>query len=119
MGPILGPLLLLPFVLAQAVTVSVGDRSEARARVQTGVTRYDVETRPVVRLDATTRRVGFSLGYSPLLTELNLGDPDAFFVLYHSAFASAGAHWRRTRLSLSQSGSYGRQNFRAAALAPG
>src|SRR3954470_20316557 len=117
MGPIVGPLLLLPFVLAQAVTVGVSDRSEARARLQAGIARYDLETRPTVHLDATTRRLAFSLGYSPSVTELSVGSPDALFVLYHSAYASAATHWPRTRLSLTQNASYGRQNFRAAALA--
>src|SRR4051794_22730146 len=117
MGPVLGPLLLLPLVLGQAVTVSVGDRSEARARVQDHLVRYDVETRPAVRLQARTPRLSLSLGYSPSLTGTGVGAPEARFALTHSAYASAGTYWRRTRLSLTEAVSYGRQNFRAAAVA--
>jgi hypothetical protein len=118
MGPVVGPLAaLLPCLLAQAVTVTVGDRSEARVRIQGDVKRFDVETRPSVRLGIATPRTALTLGYSPGVTELSVGTPDAQLIVYHTGFASGSLRFERTTLSLSQSATYGTQNFSVAAVA--
>ena len=89
MGPLVVPAAaLLPCLLAQAVTVTVGDRSEVRERIQDQFKRTDLETRPFVRFGFATHRTVLTLGYNPSLTELSVGTTDAQFLVYHTASAA-------------------------------
>ena len=68
---------LIHCVLAQAVTVAAGDRTEIRTRVQGSDLRFDAETRPSVRLALTTPRTSYSFGYIPTVTALAFGSADS------------------------------------------
>jgi hypothetical protein len=119
MGPLVGPVAaLLPCLLAQAVTVTLGDRSEARMRIQAGEARSDVETRPSVTFGVGSRRWTSSVGYTLSITELSVGTPDSQLNVYHTGFASTGLRFQRTSFSLGASATYGTQNFRAQGVAP-
>jgi hypothetical protein len=108
---------LIHCVLAQAVTVTGGDRTELRTRVQGSDLRFDMETRPFARLALTSPRSTYSFGYIPTLTALAFGSEDAEFIVSQAADANAGFRWQHTSFSISQSGSYGERNFRAMAVA--
>jgi hypothetical protein len=105
-------------VLAQVVSLSAGDRTEARARVDQSVVRYDAETLGWVALDATAERTTFDLGYALLLSSLGIGDSDQEFLALHSQFLGLTVRFRRTLLSFQQAASYGEQNFRALSVRP-
>jgi hypothetical protein len=110
------PFWFLP-IPAQAATISVGDRTETRARVDASQVVLDVETRPSVTLGVSTHRASYALSYTPSFSVINMGAyTDADPLVYHSASLRAGWRWRRATFSISESGSYGRQNFRALAV---
>jgi hypothetical protein len=104
-------------ILAQAVAVTVGDRTEARTRVDSGHVFIDADTRPSIQLDAWTPRTTFGLGYSPTVTALGINSPNAVVVVVHSAQAVAGYRFERTSFSLGENVTYGRENFRALSIA--
>jgi hypothetical protein len=108
---------LIHCVLAQAVTVSGGDRTELRSRVQGSDLRFDMETRPFARLALTAPRAHYSFGYIPTATVLAFGSEDAEFIFSQAADANAAFRWEHTSFSIGQSGSYGERNFRALAVA--
>ena len=108
------PALLAP-ILAQAITLSVGDRTGISARTFDDEVFVDADTSPSVQLGLTTQRTAWSLGYAPSLTVYSFGE-DEEFALLHLGAASASMRWRRHFLTLSQSGGYGRQNLRATPI---
>jgi len=108
---------LIHCVLAQAVTVTGGDRTEIRARIQSSDLRFDAETSPFVRLALTTPRTSYSFGYIPTATVLAFGREDVDPIFQQAADANASFRWEHTSFSISQSGSYGARNFRAMAVA--
>ena len=108
------PALLAP-ILAQAITLSVGDRTSVSARTFNDEVFVDAETSPSLQLGLTTERTAWSLGYVPSLSVYSLGR-DEEFALLHIGAASASMRWRRHFLTLSQSGGYGRQNLRATPI---
>jgi hypothetical protein len=100
-------------------TLTVVDRNEVRARaVQGQPTGYDAATTPGARLDLTGRRVSYALSYFPsfALQDLELGvQPQVFQT------GSARVAWiasRELRLSFSEDGTYGRQNYSALSPTP-
>src|SRR5687768_2125644 len=102
---------LIHCVLAQAVMVTAGDRTELRTRVQGSDLRFDAETRPFVRLALTTPRTSYSFGYIPTVTALAFGSEDSELIFAQSADANATFRWEHTSFSINQSGSYGTRNF--------
>jgi hypothetical protein len=108
---------LIHCVLAQAVTVTAGDRTELRTRVQNDELRFDAETRPTVRLALTTPQTSYSFGYIPTATVLAIGAEDVELIFSQAADASASFRSGHTIFSVSQSGSYGTRNFRAMTVA--
>jgi len=112
MNPWLAP------VLAQVVSLSSGDRTEARARVDGSVVHYDAETLGWIALDGRSERTSFDLGYALLLSDLGIGTGDQEFLVLHSQFLGTSLRLRRTMLSFHQSASYGEQNFRALSVRP-
>jgi hypothetical protein len=104
-------------LLAQAMTLSVEDRVELRARSFEGEERVDAEMRPGATLVASEGTTSYSVAYLPRLTALSLGAPDFETTLYHVVTASSMFRTRRTAVTLSQSLEYGTRNFRLS-LAP-
>ena len=100
-------------------TLTVVDRNEVRARaVQGQATGYDAATTPGARLDLTGQRVSYSLSYFPsfALQDIELSvQPQVFQT------GSARMSWiatRDLRISLSEDGTYGRQNYSALSPTP-
>ncbi|HET7543367.1 MAG TPA: hypothetical protein VFK05_26015 [Polyangiaceae bacterium] len=111
MSPLLGP------ILAQLVTLTVSDRTEARHIVANETGSYsEVATYPRAGLYFGWKHTTLTLGYSPSLTFTPLEDKHPEALLFHSAYLAMAQRWRRTTLSLSQSGGYGRVSLRGQAL---
>src|SRR6188768_1158745 len=112
---VLGP------ILAQVAVLSLADRTEARYIVSDD-THAEASTRPLVALDVRWRRSDLRLSYAPAFTILP--DPEAdpsqsrdpALIIFHSGTISGSHSWGRTKLTLSETGSYGTQNFRSAVL---
>jgi len=104
---------LLVSILAPALSVSLGDRSELRLRNGDTTERYDLITAPRLTLDLKTYRSDWMLAYVPVVTQLSLGRPDEQTLLIQSGSLLTNIVLsRRTRIRMSEFGSYGRQNFR-------
>jgi hypothetical protein len=118
MGLIAGPAwALVNCILAQAVSVTAADRTEARARIQASDLRFDAETRPAFRLTLTSPRTSYAFGYVPTITALAFGVPDEGEVIVtQSGDASAQFRWEHTTFSISEAGQYGIRNFRAMSV---
>ena len=104
-------------VIAQVVSLTLGDRTEARARMRTdSPTYYDVETRPIAQLDVTDRRTSWSLRYVPVLTRLSLGSELEQTLFLQAGRSELSYRWRRTTLRWVEDGTYGQQSFQVSAL---
>lgn len=109
MSPLLAP------ILAQVITLQVGDRTEARY-IEYGTSAYEGETSPSVQLGIGWGRADFAVGYGPSLTLTPLERKPRDLLVFHEAAASAGYSWRKTRLQLTSSVGVGDVNFRVDAL---
>jgi hypothetical protein len=110
MSPLLGP------ILAQLVTLSVSDRTEAR-HVATDVNYSEVATYPRVNLAVGWKKTTLNLGYSPAITVTPLATADDPQVLvFQSGNLAMSRRWQRTTLTLTESVGYGRVNLRSQAL---
>lgn len=106
--------LVLAPILAQALTVDIGDRSEVRARVSSGLGVLESDTQPFARLRLTSRQADLSVAYSPSITVTpNLATEDPQVLLVHTLSASAPIRFRFTTIQLSQSANYGQLNLSA------
>lgn len=104
-------------VLAPSIVASAGDRTELRLRNGATSAQFDFITAPRLELALTTYRTNWRLAYSPMLTRLDLADPDGSLLLIQSGSLNTDlALGPRTRLSFSEYASYGTQNFRALAV---
>jgi len=113
MSPLFAP------ILAQLVTLSVGDRTEARY-LESDDKRFEASTDLGAVLAFRWRRADLSLSYGPslLLTPLER-QPRELLVFHNAAFGSTH-RWHDTSVSLLSNLSFGDINFRVAALrAPG
>jgi len=110
MSPLLGP------ILAQLVTLGVSDRTEVR-HIIADVKYSEVATLPRVGLDFGWKHTRLSLGYGPSITVTPLQAQDPNVLIFHAATLAVSQRWQRTTLTLSESGGYGRINFRSQALA--
>jgi hypothetical protein len=93
-------------------TLAVGDRSEVRVRSNvSGPAALDLETIPNAVVDLTGRRSSYTIGYGPrlALTDVNL-DSSTFVIMNNGRFSAS--YWtKRTRWTLTLTGSIGRQNI--------
>jgi hypothetical protein len=105
-------------------TLTISDRTEARVRAPgtptpSGVpaAAVDVETAPEARLLLGSRRVRFTLAYTPRLTLWDVGAGT-----HPTALHAGAAHleWQShdARLSIDQAGAYGGVSFAYVSLAP-
>lgn len=111
MSPLLGP------ILAQVVTLGVADRSEARYIV-TDENYAEVATYPRVGLNFGWKHASLTLGYTPAITETSLANKqeDPSLLVLHVGTIAFSNRWRRTTLTVSESASTGKIDFRAQAL---
>jgi hypothetical protein len=98
-------------LLAQAMTLTVSDRVELRARGNDGEEQVDAETRPAVVLGGSRDDVSWSLAYTPVLTALAVGQPASEITLYHTLTASTTMRSRRSTFTVAQSLDYGTRDF--------
>lgn len=109
-------LLLLP-VLAQALSLTVSDVSEMRARTDLTGTYMDLTTAGRFALDLKLRRVNWTLYYAPSVTQLGVESSESAVLVLHSEGLAARLHLTpRTTLTWSEYASYGSQNFRVLAV---
>ena len=110
-------LLLLP-ILAQALTVSLGDTSEARVRSDELGQHFDLVTTGRAALNLGLKRSSWTLYYSPSISQLSVGESDSTLVLYN--MGGLGATLRlspRTTVDFVETAGYGIENLRALAVA--
>lgn len=118
-------------LFAQALTLTVADTSEVRARFDTGDTGvatpdganedeeyeayFDAVTQPSATLLVGTRRASYSLAYAPSFTWLAIGNEEEYTqAIFHNVNLAATYNWKLTTLNLGQSFSYGTTNYRLA-----
>jgi hypothetical protein len=110
MSPLLAP------ILAQLVTLGVGDSSELRY-VRIDYSRVEAATSPRVGLNFGWQRTNLSLAYGPTLTVTPLDSSDRRLLAFHAGSLAASYRWRRTALYFSESVGYGQVNFAVQAFA--
>src|SRR3954468_7754657 len=114
MSPLLAP------ILAQLVTLQLGDRTEARYTGYVGdstvAPQASASTAPVVGLTVNDRRAVLQLLYVPSLTLSPLNSSPRELYVFHTAAASAGYRWRRTTAQLGSSFSIGSLALRLASV---
>jgi hypothetical protein len=103
-------------VVAQVVSLTLGDRTETRARTLSNTTYFDVETRPLAQLDVKGRRARWSLTYVPTISTLSLGTSLEQTLFLQLGRSELSYRWRRTTLRWIEDASYGRQSFQVYAL---
>lgn len=103
---------LVATVFAQAVSLSVGDTSRLAAHRIDETNGYEARTTPNATLFVETRRVNYSLAYTPSFTQYWGEAVDANFALFHTGQANATMNFRRATATLSQTVTYGKENFR-------
>ena len=110
------PPLLLP-ILAQALSLNLGDATEVRLRSDQTGQHIDFATTGRVELDLKLRRTTWMLYYSPVLTELGVGSSTPTQYLMHTGGLTARLRLTpRTALIASENGAYGQQNFHTLAV---
>src|SRR4051794_48086 len=98
---------MLPMIFAQLVTLSVGDRTEARYIVAPDDKHYEASTRPVVALDTRWRHSSLTLSYGPTITVVPLeSEPRQVFV-FHGASLVLQRNFRYSSIALSETLGYG------------
>jgi hypothetical protein len=114
MSPLLAP------VLAQLVTLGVGDGTEARAVYSEGTRTTEGSTSPIVGLTVDWRRFGISASYYPSLTLIPLVEKPRELLVSHAA--SLGLSYRqrfqRTSLTISETASFTQNNLHETILGP-
>jgi len=119
-------------LFAQALTLTVADSSELRARLDPGATGvatvdsateedeeyeayFDAMTQPSATLLVSTRRTSYALTYAPQFTWLAIGNEEEYSQsVFHTGTLSATWSGKRTTVNLGQSFSYGTTNYRLA-----
>ncbi|MEO8904996.1 MAG: hypothetical protein ABI488_21350 [Polyangiaceae bacterium] len=111
---------LLGTILAQLVSLSIADRTEAREIKAPGTEQYaEYSTRPLVALGSDWQHSHLTLSYAPTLTLTTLGQSDRMLLVYHTAALTGSYQLRRTLLSVTEAVGYGEQSFQQLMLAGG
>ena len=111
---------LLGPILAQLVSLSIADRTEAREIAVPGTAPYaEYATRPLVAVGSDWQYTHLTLSYSPTLTLTTLGETDRILLVYHTAAITGSYQLRRTLLSVTEAVGYGEQSFQQLTLAGG
>ncbi len=106
----------LAHILAQAITLSVGDRTDARY-VNGDYTHYEAGTRPSVGLMFGWRRSALTLSYSPSFLLIPLETKPRHLAIFQAASIGAMYSWRTTNVAISEGAGYGQLSFQVGALA--
>ena len=109
-------LVLIP-ILAQALFVSAGDRSEVSLRNTQDESYLDVVTQGQLGLAVLTRRSTWRLSYSPTLSQYDLGGATSSLLILHTGTFSANLRLTpRTSVFVMEEGSYGERSMRLMPL---
>lgn len=103
-------------ILAQLVTLSLGERTEARV-VATDSAYYEAAFRPTVGVSLMQKQLTLRLGYFPSFTITPLDSEPRSLLVFQSGSLAGTYAWRRTTLTVNQSVGYGEVNFRTLAIA--
>ena len=106
---------LLAPILAQLVTLNVGDRTEARLVDQAG-RRWEASTTPGVELAVRYRRSDSSISYVPSFTLTPLEHEPREVLVFHQLNLSTSYRFKLTTLNLNSNLGFGQINYLAAAL---
>lgn len=114
MSPLFAP------VLAQLVTLGLGDRTEARLEFQDTNPTTAGSTGPSAILSVQGRRANFSVGYQPTFTLRPLDSAPRVLDIAHDGTADFGYRlpYRHTTFSFTERLTVSQRNFRTNALAP-
>jgi len=114
MSPLFAP------VLAQLVTLGLGDRTEARLEFQDGNQTTAGSTGPSAILSVQGRRAKFSIGYQPTFTLRPLDSTPRELSVAHDGTADFGYSYpyRHTTITFSERLTVSQRNYRIDALAP-
>jgi hypothetical protein len=114
MSPLIAP------VLAQLVTLQLGDRTEARYTGYLGDSpppaQMSGSTAPSIGVGVSHRRTSLRLAYVPAITLAPLNQSPRQLYVFHSAVATASHRLRRTTFQLGSSFSIGSLALRLAAV---
>jgi hypothetical protein len=114
MSPLLAP------ILAQVVTLQLGDRTEARYTDAVGDSPTPAvasgSTAPNIALRVNNRRSSVQLNYVPSLTLSPLNRSPRELYVFHTAGANFGYRWRRTTAQIGNSVSIGSLSLRLASV---
>lgn len=111
----------LPIALGLAGTLALSDRSQALVRVPgTGDAHVslDLETAPEARLMLSSRRMQYTLAYTPLFSLRDVGQGEFRGLMMNAATGRVEWMAERSRLSLEETAMYGSIDFSSTALAP-
>lgn len=105
-------------LLIQALSVSLGDRTEARLRTGDGTTQADVATQGRAALQLQMPRASWELSYAPMWMRLGVTNPAGTSLDSQTGTLVGQFHLtRRTSAYFAESATYGRQNFRLLSVA--
>jgi hypothetical protein len=102
-------------ILAQVVTLSVGDRTEGRY-VALFDRHFEASTRPLAGAKVDWKHLTLTLRYAPTLTVVPVESKDRDLFVFNNAYLAASYSWSHTRFELSQTSSFGAQNFYVLSL---
>ncbi len=109
---------LLP-ILAQSLSIAVGDRTEVRQVFSDEERWQDLESVPSATVGLGFERTSLELTYAPNLLYARYNRPERELLVFHNA--NLVGTWRATRrltLTLTQSAGYGERNFLLSTLGP-
>ena len=112
MSPLFGP------ILAQLVTMSVFDRTEAR-HTRSDVNYSEVATYPRVTLDVGWKQGTLRFAYLPAITITPLEADSPSAIVLQSGAVALSNRWQRTTVTAGEWLSYGEVSLRNQGLAPG
>ena len=102
-------------ILAQAITLSVGNGTEARAVIEDEV-EYQGTTTPNVSLGIEWRRLTLTLGYGVSIDVVPLDREPRDVAVFHGGFIATGYTFGRTTIGVTQTFGVGTVDFRERAL---
>src|SRR4051794_19405093 len=93
-------------ILAQVVTLSVGDRTEGRY-VALFDRHFEASTRPLVGARVGWKHLALTLRYSPSFNVVPVDSKERTLYVFNNAYFAASYNWSHTTFELSQSSSFG------------
>jgi hypothetical protein len=102
-------------ILAQAITLSVGNATEARAVIEEDV-EYQGTTVPNATLGLRYKQLTLSMGYGVSIDVVPLDHEPRDISVFHGGFIATGYTHGRTTFGVTQAFGVGRLDFRARAL---